>query len=137
MENRRYVHSFADLIDRLSIDLLKQIFIPDKKEEYIKESNDILYDLDNLCKEKEIELTGDLIRAILLIGQFNLHIWHNESEARKGKNQDLQKLKLTHGINGLRNNAKNRVLELIGELNGYDYKTDCLAAEFKDWEIEI
>ncbi len=134
---RKYLPSVADLIDRLSIDLLKQIFLPDKKDVYIKEINDILDDLDEIFRDKDVEITGKLIRSILLIGQLNTHIWYNESAARRGEKQDLEKLKLTHGINGLRNKAKNRVLEEIGESKGFDYKTDCLAAEFKDWDIEI
>jgi hypothetical protein len=135
---RKYLPSTADLIDRLSIDLLKQIFIPEKKIVYVNEINDILFDLDELLKEnKKIELTGSLIRAILLVGQLNTHIWYNESAARGGGDQDLTKLKLTHSINGLRNLAKNRILEALGEKKGFDYKVDCLAADHKQWEIDI
>jgi hypothetical protein len=62
----------------------------------------------------------------------NLHIWHNESEARKGINAG-ENLQLTHGWNGIRNTAKNKIQERFGGRK--DYKTDCLAAEFEDWEI--
>jgi len=125
------------LLDRISIDLLKCIFIPEKKDVYSKEIKDIINDLDEIFREKDITVTGDLLRAIILLGQFNLHIWHNESAARRGEKQDLEKLKLTHGINGLRNKVKNRILNELGEIKGFDYKTDCIAAEFKDWEVEI
>jgi len=40
---------------------------------------------------------------------------------------------LTHGLNGIRNTAKNKIQEIAGGRK--DYKIDCLAAEFKDWEI--
>ena len=40
---------------------------------------------------------------------------------------------LLHGLNGIRNVAGNKIAECIGGRK--DYKTDCLAAEFKDWEI--
>jgi hypothetical protein len=42
-------------------------------------------------------------------------------------------LELTHGLNGIRNTAKNKIQEVAGGRK--DYKIDCLAAEFKEWEI--
>jgi hypothetical protein len=62
----------------------------------------------------------------------NLHIWHNESNVRSGKS-GTNALALTHGLNGIRNTAKNQIQEVMGGRK--DYKIDCLAADFKDWEI--
>ena len=64
----------------------------------------------------------------------NLHIWHNESEARSG-NDAGENLLLTHGLNGIRNTAKNIIQDQLEDGNRKDYKIDCIAAEFKDWEI--
>ena len=87
----------------------------------------------NLClKESKEELTGETIRAIIVLSQMNLHIWHNESNVRNGS-EGPNALALTHGLNGIRNTAKNRIQEVVGGRK--DYKIDCLAAEFKDWEI--
>ena len=61
----------------------------------------------------------------------NLHIWHNESNFRAGKGEG--NLELTHGLNGIRNTAKNKIAEKTGERK--DHKIDCLAAEFKDWDV--
>ena len=47
--------------------------------------------------------------------------------------KDGNNLELTHGLNGIRNTAKNKIQEVIGGRK--DYKVDCLAAEWKDWEI--
>ena len=123
---RKYLPTVSELIDRLSIVQLKEVFIPEHKEEYAQEIKDIMHDL-------ELEgLDGELIRAVIVTSQMNLHIWHNESEARKGINAG-ENLQLTHGLNGIRNTAKNKIQERFGGRK--DYKTDCLAAEFKDWEI--
>jgi len=62
----------------------------------------------------------------------NLHIWHNESNYRNGI-KDGNNLELTHGLNGIRNTSKNKIQEVVGGRK--DYKIDCLAAEFKDWNI--
>jgi len=88
--------------------------------------------LDLELSEKSVTLSGDDIRAIIVMSQMNLHIWHNESEARKGINAG-ENLQLTHGLNGIRNTAKNKLQESIGGRK--DYKIDCLAAEFTEWEI--
>jgi len=61
-----------------------------------------------------------------------LHIWHNESNYRNGIKSG-NNLELTHGLNGIRNTAKNKIQEVFGGRK--DYKIDCLAADFKDWEI--
>ena len=56
---------------------------------------------------------------------------------RSGESQDLTLLKLTHGLNGLRNASNNLVMDLVDETSRKDYKTDCLAAEFKDWKMSL
>ena len=130
---RKYLPTFSELIDRLSIVQLKEVFIPDNKKEYKIEINEILHDLDQLLSNPSPKkVDANFIRAIVVLSQMNLHIWHNESNYRKGI-QDGNDLELTHGLNGIRNTAKNKIQELFGGRK--DYKTDCLAADFKDWEI--
>jgi len=124
---RKYLPSCAELIDRLTIAQLKEVFIPEHKERYAEEIKDIMHDI-------ELFLPGesDRIRAIVVLAQMNLHIWHNEANYRKGI-KDGNNLELTHGLNGVRNTAKNKIQEEVGGRK--DYKIDCLAAEFKDWEV--
>tara|TARA_R100000664_G_scaffold34107_1_gene54058 strand:- start:9273 stop:9683 length:411 start_codon:yes stop_codon:yes gene_type:complete len=129
-ESRRYLPTLSELIDRLSIAQLKEVFIADHKEEYAKEIKDILHDIDLLLADAEIN--AETLRAIVVLSQMNLHIWHNESNYRRGI-KDGNNLELTHGLNGIRNTAKNKIQEIVGGRK--DYKIDCLAADFKDWEI--
>ena len=123
---RKYLPTISELIDRLSIIQLKEVFIPEHKEEYAQEIKDIVHDLD------ELGLDGKMVKAIIVLAQMNTHIWYNESEARKGKNA-RENLRLTHGLNGIRNTAKNKIQEAVGGRK--DYIIDCLASEFKDWEV--
>jgi len=129
---RKYLPTLSELIDRLSIAQLKEVFIPEHKEEYAKEIEDILHDINLELREKNTILDSNTIRAIIVLSQMNLHIWHNESNYRKGI-KDGNNLELTHGLNGIRNTAKNIIQEQVGGRK--DYKIDCLAADFKDWEI--
>ena len=132
MNKRKYLPTLSELVDRLSIVQLKEVFITDHKEEYGKEIAEITHDIQLLLDEQNGKVTAETIRAIIVLSQMNLHIWHNESNYRKGI-KDGNNLELTHGLNGIRNVAKNRIQEVVGGRK--DYKIDCLAAEFKDWEI--
>ena len=132
MKQRRYLQTLSELIDRLSIVQLKEVFIPEHKQEYSKEIDDIVHDLQIILEENKAVLDANTIRAIVVVSQINLHIWHNESNYRRGI-KDGNNLELTHGLNGIRNTAKNKIQEVIGGRK--DYKIDCLAAEWKDWEI--
>ena len=126
MKLRKYLPTISELIDRLSIVQLKEVFIPEHKREYAQEIKDIVHDLN------ELGLDGKMIRAIIVLAQMNFHIWHNETEYRAGEGEG--NLELTHGLNGIRNTAKNKIQDEVGE-GRKDYKVDCIAAEFKDWEV--
>ena len=132
MSTRKYLPTLSELVDRLSIVQLKEVFIAEHKEEYAKEIADIVHDIQLYLKESKEPITAETIRAIVVLSQMNLHIWHNESNYRKGI-KDGNNLELTHGLNGIRNVAKNKIQEVMGGRK--DYKIDCLAADFKDWEI--
>lgn len=132
MAERKYLPTLSELVDRLSIVQLKEVFITKHKEEYAEEIKAIVHDIQLYLDENKEPITAETIRAIVVLSQMNLHIWHNESNYRKGI-KDGNNLELTHGLNGIRNVAKNKIQEVMGGRK--DYKIDCLAAEFKDWEI--
>ena len=124
---RKYLPTIAELIDRLSIIQLKEVFITEHKDEYAKEISDIVHDLS------ELGMSGKMIGAIIVLAQMNLHIWHNETKYRAGEGDG--NLGLTHGLNGIRNTAKNIIQDSLDDVGRKDYKIDCIAAEFKDWEV--
>lgn len=134
---RRYVPTFAELVDRLSIVTLKSIFIPQNKAAYDTEAADIVYDLNALIKEKDIQISGEALRAAMIIMLSNRYIWENESKCRRGDAQSSDLLKVTHSINGVRNTAKNVISKELGER--VDLKVDCLAADvvnsMQNWNL--
>ena len=136
MSGRKYLPTFAELVDRLSIVQLKEVFIPEHKIEYAKEIADIVHDITSCIVEAQGSddypaIVGESLRAIIVLAQMNLHIWHNESQVRKGTGEG--DLALTHGLNGIRNVAKNKIQEIAGGRK--DYKIDCLAADQQQWEV--
>jgi hypothetical protein len=128
---RKYLPTLGELIDRLSIVQLKEVKIPQHKEEYAKEISEIVHDINEILNDKP-KVDGEFIRAIIVLSQMNTHIWYNEDNARNGDDVG-NKLMLTHGLNGIRNTAKNKIQELDGGRK--DYKIDCIADEFNDWKI--
>lgn len=130
-QQRKYLPTLSELCDRLSIAQLKEVFITEHKAEYAQEISDICHDIQLILNEGSSSVNAETIRAIVVLSQMNLHIWHNESQVRAGTGDG--DLALTHGLNGLRNVAKNKIQEINGGRK--DYKIDCLAADFKDWEV--
>ena len=80
-EKRKYLPTLSELIDRLSIVQLKEVFISEHKDEYAKEIADICHDIQLILNKAEV-IDAETIRAIVVLSQMNLHIWHNESNYR-------------------------------------------------------
>ena len=71
MNKRKYLPTLSELIDRLSIAQLKEVFITEHKEEYAQEISDICHDIDMLLKESK-GLDAQTLRAIVVLSQMNL-----------------------------------------------------------------
>ena len=97
MTKRKYLPTLSELVDRLSIVQLKEVFIPGHKSEYAQEISEILHDIQLILDEEKTRLDAKTLRAIVVLSQMNLHIWHNESNYRKGI-KDGNNLELTHGL---------------------------------------
>ena len=131
MSNRKWLPTLGELIDRLSIHQLKEVFIAENKDNYAKEIKDMVHDIDIVLKEHKDKIDGEVIRALIVLAQMNTHIWYNETKVRRGDKDG--NLHLTHGLNGIRQPASNKIMEVVGGRK--DYKIDCIAADFKDWDI--
>ena len=126
---RKYMPTLSDLLDRLSILQIKEVKLPEHKTTYAQEIKDILWDIDTILQDNHTPLDANFIRSIIILAQYNLHIWVNESNCRKGI-KDGNNLELTHGLNSIRNMAKNKIQSIIG--GRVDLKLDN-AEPFKDW----
>src|SRR5690349_8500347 len=121
MGQRKYLPTLAELVDRLCITSMKEVFIHEHRQEYTAEIKDILHDIDLIVKEHAVMLDGNLVRDILVLALFNREIWINEANCRKGI-KDGNNLEKSHFCNSIRNLAKNRIQEKIGGRK--DYKID-------------
>jgi len=140
MTERKYLPTFAELVDRLSITLMKSIFIPENRDAYREEMVLIECDLDTILLDKANGagggLSGKSIRAVLAIMLTNRYIWENEAQARDDGG-GIDRLRWTHAINGVRNTAKNVLSKQMDQRT--DLKIDCLAADLPadlgNWNI--
>ena len=129
--HRLYLPTLAELIDRLCIVQLKEIFIPAHSGEYRAERFSIQHDIDLILRDKaldDIVLSAADVHAIAMLMLSNRFIWENEGKAREGGSEQDHLLRLTHSINGVRNTAKNVLAAHFGERR--DYKIDGFAADF-------
>jgi len=131
MNQRKYLPTISDLIDRLTIVQQKELKIPEHREEYTKELEDLMHDIELCFQEVNIDsrALAQLMREVVVLTLMNCEIWHNETNFRKGI-KDGNNLELTHGLNGIRNTAKNKIQEHFGGRK--DYKVDNVKA-FEQW----
>lgn len=140
-EPRQYLPTLADLIDRLSIVTLKEIYIPENRDAYRVEREMIKHDIDLLLtgysSHTVIANPAEFIRACMICMLANRVIWESESKARAGGSEQDHLLKFSHSVNGVRATAKNVIAKTFGER--VDLKVDALAAdlpiEFGNWGI--
>ena len=132
---RKYLPTLSDLIDRLTIVQQKELKIPEHREEYTKELEDLMHDLQICLNESKVQpehlvaVLSEMLRDVIVLALMNCEIWHNESNFRKGI-KDGNNLELTHGLNGIRNTAKNKIQEKFGGRK--DFKIDNVKA-FEQW----
>lgn len=131
MAERKYLPTISALMDLLTIAQIKQVKIPEKRDEIAKEIEDLVHDINLLLTEtqKRDQINAEWIRDIIILAQYNLHIWQNEANIRKGVREGND-LELTHGLNNIRNLSKNKIESLV---NGRkEYKKDNVQP-FPEW----
>ena len=70
---RKYLPTLSELVDRLSITQLKEVFITDHKEEYAEEIKDIVHDIQLILDDCDNIVDAETIRAVVVLSQMNLH----------------------------------------------------------------
>ena len=134
---RKCLPTFADLIDELTINQIKQIYLPDNKESYIARAQLLLDDINLLIKEKQVSLSAHFILAIIILAQVNLHIWNNKAEMVIDGEQYISLLKLSHQLNGIRNQVKNHLLITTKEMDAAIQKSNFRTDGLSIWDISL
>jgi len=112
MEQLKYGYSFAELLDRGTIVVMKIANATDPKA-FEEELKDILHDIQIHLDEKP--MTAEQVKALIVLTQVNTFIWENESYIRDIDNSTvdkeflLNKLLESHKANSLRGEAKKHI----------------------------
>ena len=137
-ENRKFLTPLSELIDRLTVDQIKQLLNKDDSQESLKkEMQNIMYDIDQIINDKKTKLDSEIIRMIIILSQINLHIWNLKDRMEKDKNGYDKNLKLAHQINGIRNQIKNKLLEKKKDLNQSSKRSNFNTDELNGWDFDL
>lgn len=138
--NRLFLPPLAELIDRLTVDQIKETTFREK-EAIREEMKRIEHDLNMIIEEKNIKLDAALIRVIIALAQLNLHIWNNKDtmEIYHASEPDryMELLKLSHQLNGIRNRLKNHLLVLSGDKDGASLRSNFNTDGLDGWDMSI
>jgi hypothetical protein len=115
-EQRICLPTLAELIDELTINMVKQVKLPEDMDSYTRRMNALLHDIDMVIKENDVALSAQTIRAIIVLAQTNLHIWNDKAEMQEDESRFFDLMKKAHQLNGFRNQSRNYLLELSGEM---------------------
>jgi len=136
-KERQYLPPLAELIDSLTINQIKEVMIPEQKESFAQEMEKITHDIDLIIEERNLKLSARLIRIIIAIAQMNLYIWHNKDKMQNDPEQYMDLLKISHQLNGVRNQMKNILLEEVGDKEKSARKTNYNTDGLQGWDISI
>ena len=136
MSNRKFVLPAAELIDRLSVDQIKEMLFDDNSS-ITDEINYLSHDIDLILSKKSIEIDSRLIRIIIVLSQINVHIWYLKDKMQENEDRYDELLKLAHQINGVRNRMKNLLLEEFGDKEKSLIRSNFDTDGLKGWEPSL
>jgi len=114
---RQFTMTFAELIDKLSIDQIKETKLPkDRAKNYVSCIKELEHDIDALIDEKRLTASAEFIRMVILLAQANLHVWNIKDRMTEEPDDYMEILTFAQELNGIRNHIKNLILEETGEL---------------------
>ncbi len=134
---RQFTLPLAELADRLTVDQIKEVLVPEHRESFSLEMEKISHDIDLIIAEKDLRLSSRLIRIIIALAQLNLHIWHNKDLMQKDAGRYMELLKLSHQLNGIRNQLKNLLLEETGEREKSAERSNFNTDGLENWTVSI
>ena len=135
--DRAYQPTIADLVDRLTIDHIKEVLLEHDKESYAKEMQDLATDIDAIIENRGVKLSARIIRIVIVMAQMNLHIWHFKDQMQQEPERYSELLTLCHQLNGIRNQMKNLLQEESGDQDQAARHTNVSTDGLQGWDISV
>ena len=134
---RKYKVPLAELIDRLTVDQIKELLLSEGKSSYANEMEIIQHDINLIVTEREIALNARLLRIVIALSQLNLHIWLLKERMQQEPDKYDEFLKLAHQLNGVRNRMKNLLLEETGDREKSAQRSNVSIDGLTGWDVSI
>jgi hypothetical protein len=136
-KERQFLTPFAELVDRLTVDQIKEVLLRTDKEYFAEEMERICHDIDLIVEQRRIPLSARLLRIVVALAQMNLHIWYLKDQMQKDKMRYDELLKLAHQLNGIRNRMKNLLLEEAGEQEKSAERLNVNTDGLEGWDVSM
>ena len=136
--DRNITPSISELIDRLSVDQIKEVLISSGKESFGGEIQRIEDELDGIFLHiGQPTITSWFLRLVIALAQINLHIWKEKERMVIDSSSFEEHLKLSHQLNGLRNQLKNNLFEGADSKERSLAKTNIDTEDLEGWKLSI
>ena len=112
-DEMRYKLSFGELIERITINQLREMLIDGDTSSYSKNINNLEHDIEMRLIDEEFDVPSKLIRLIIITAELNTLIWTYKDKMQENPDKYDYYLKKSHQLNGLRNRIKNKINEVI------------------------
>ena len=134
---RKFLPPLAELIDRLTVDQIKEVLLSENKEGYAQEMQLLMHDIDLIIGEKKITISARFLRIVIVLAQMNLHIWHMKDKMQVEPERYNGLLKLSHQLNGIRNQMRNLLLEESGDKEKGHVRSNFDTDGLKGWDVSL
>ena len=134
---RLFLPSLSDLIDRLTVDQIKEVLQPANREAIADEIKRLENDIDLATSKLDLKATARFLRKVIVLAQINLHIWYNKDQMQVQPDRYAELLTMAHQLNGIRNRIKNSLLDETGDEDEAARHTNVSTDGLEGWEISI
>ncbi|GJL59374.1 MAG: hypothetical protein NPIRA03_22310 [Nitrospirales bacterium] len=133
----RFVPGLGDLVDRLTVDQLKEAFHESIRTSVRTEIADLEHDIDGWADRHQIKLSGRNVRIIIVLAQINYEIWMCKERMKAEPKLYDQWLKRAHQLNGIRNQMKNLLLARVRNATRVCRASNVSVDDLDDWSIQL
>ncbi|MDR4494370.1 MAG: hypothetical protein AB7P17_05100 [Nitrospirales bacterium] len=133
----RFVPGLGDLIDRLTVDQLKEAFHEKIRASVRNEIQDLEHDIDDWAERHRIKFSGRTLRVVIVLAQINYEIWMCKERMQEDPRQYDRWLKRAHQLNGIRNQMKNLLLAKVPSGSRICEASNVSVDDLQDWKIQL
>lgn len=136
-DGRQYLPSFAELVDRLTVDQIKEVLAPSRSTSIAEEIKRLENDMNMIINTENVIVSARLLRKVIILAQINLHIWHNKDEMQEDPERYSELLTMAHQLNGIRNRIKNSLLDETEDSTESARHTNTETDGLRGWDISL